>query len=89
MNSFLYDRFIFRKLNSLFNRDLNRDCLVYMFSLRFSGSKFLRKLRRQIHVRKIFCTKLFAGFEVILYSKLLFRKCVAYVAGCFLLKLAH
>ena len=25
----------------LFNRDLNRVCLVYMFSLRFSGSKFL------------------------------------------------
>ena len=23
-----------------FNRDLNRGCLVYMFSLRFSGSKF-------------------------------------------------
>ena len=26
--------------NCLFNRDLNRSCLVYMFSLRFSGSKF-------------------------------------------------
>ena len=41
----------------LFNRDLNRGCLVYMFSLRFSGSKFLINLRRQFRVRKIFsCT---------------------------------
>ena len=30
----------------LFNRDLNRGCLFYMFSLRFSGSKFLIILRR-------------------------------------------
>ena len=36
----------------LFNRDLNRGCLVYMFSLRFSGSKFLVNLRRQFRVRK-------------------------------------
>ena len=36
----------------LFNRNLNRGCLVYMFSLRFSGSKFLIKLRRQFRVRK-------------------------------------
>ena len=82
MNSFLYDRFIFRKLNSLFNRDLNRDCLVYMFSLRFSGSKFLINLRRQFRVRNIFRAQLFAGFEDILCLKLLFRKCVTYVAGC-------
>ena len=33
-------------------------------------------------VRKIFRTQLFAGFEVILCLKLLFRKCVTYVAGC-------
>ena len=37
----------------LFNRDLNRGCLVYMFSLHFSGSKFLINLRRQFRVRKI------------------------------------
>ena len=38
----------------LFNRDLNLGCSVYMFSLRFSGSKFLINLRRQIRVRNIF-----------------------------------
>ena len=64
-----------------FDRDFNRSCLVYMFSLRFSGSQFLIKLRRQFRVRKI-RTQLFAGFEVILCLKLLFRKCVTYVAGC-------
>ena len=37
-----------------FNRDLNRGCLVYIFSLRFSESKFLINLRRQFRVRKIF-----------------------------------
>ena len=26
-----------------FNRDLNQGCLVYMFSLRFSGSNFFEK----------------------------------------------
>ena len=71
---------------SFFNRDLNRDCLVYMFSLRFSGSKFLINLRRQFRVRKIFRTQLFAGFEVILCLKLLFRKCVTYVVGCSFIK---
>ena len=30
---------------NLFNHDLNRGCLVYTFSLRFSGSKFLINLR--------------------------------------------
>ena len=38
----------------LFNRYLNRGCLVYMFSLSFSGSKFLLNLRRQFRVGKIF-----------------------------------
>ena len=47
-----------------FNRNLNRGCLVYMFSLRFSGGKFLINLRRQFRVRKIFRTQVFAGFEV-------------------------
>ena len=55
---------------NLFNRDLNRRCLVYMFSLRFSGSKFLINLRRQFlvriffRVRKIFRSQFFAGFVV-------------------------
>ena len=54
----MHDKFaIFNNLTLLFNRDLNRGCLVYMFSLRFSGSKFLMNLRRQFRVRKIFsCT---------------------------------
>ena len=51
-----------------------------MFSLRFSGGKFLINLRQQFRVRKIFRTQLFAGFEVILCLKLLFA---------LLLKLAH
>ena len=46
----------------LFNCDLNRGCLVYMFSLRFSGSKFLINLRRQFRVRKVFRTHVFPGF---------------------------
>ena len=33
-------------------------------------------------LRKIFRTQPFAGFEVIFCLKLLFRKCVTYVAGC-------
>ena len=53
-----------------------------MFLLRFSGSKFLINLQWQFRVRKIFLTQLFAGFEVILCLKLIFRKCVTYVAGC-------
>ena len=34
-------------LIELFNRNLNSSCLVYMFSLHFSASKFLIKSRRQ------------------------------------------
>ena len=54
----------------LLNRDLNRGCLVYMFSLRFPGSKFLMNLGGNfVHVkffcvRKIFRTHGFAGFTV-------------------------
>ena len=45
------------KDKSLFICDLNGGCMVYMFSLRFSGSKFLINLQRQFCVRKIFsCT---------------------------------
>ena len=40
--------------HGLFNRDINRGCLVYKFSLRFSGRNFLINLRRKIRVRKIF-----------------------------------
>ena len=41
----------------LYNRDLNRGCLAYMFSLCLSGSKLLTNLRRQFRARKIFsCT---------------------------------
>ena len=53
------------KANKLpFNRDLNRGCLVYMFSLHFSGSKFLINLSRQFCASKIFRTQSFAGFTV-------------------------
>ena len=45
-----------------FNRDLNRGCLAYMFSLRFLRSTFLINLRRGLRVRKIFRTQVFAGF---------------------------
>ena len=48
--------FLFNCL-TLFNRDLNRGCLVSMFSLRFSGSKFFINSRRQFSIRKTFsCT---------------------------------
>ena len=50
--------------SDLFNRDVNRGCLVYIFSLRFSESKFLINLRRQFHVCKVFRTQLFSGFAV-------------------------
>ena len=50
-----------------FNRDLNRGCLVYMFSLRFLGSKFRINLWRQFRVRKIFRTQVFVGFAVFLF----------------------
>ena len=56
--------------NIYFNHDLNRGCLVYMFSLRFSGRKFLINLWQYFHVHKIFCvhkifhTQGFAGFTV-------------------------
>ena len=52
---------------NLLNRDLNRTCLVYMFSFRFSGSKFLTNLRWQFRVRKIFRAQGFAGFTVFLF----------------------
>ena len=42
---FIYFSYIKLEID-LFNRDLNRGCLVYMFSLSFSGSLFLVNLRR-------------------------------------------
>ena len=43
--------------NLLFNRNFNRGCLVYMFLLRFSGSRFMINVRWQFRVGKIFsCT---------------------------------
>ena len=82
---------------AIFNRDLNRDCLVYMFSLYFSGSKYLINLRRQFRVRKTFsCTwnfpyTSFCGIcsLLILCLKWLFRKCATYVLGCPFAKSAH
>ena len=53
--------------SELFNRNLNRGCLVYMFSLRFSGSKFLINLRRQFRVRKFSSRDLlFFVFKIII-----------------------
>ena len=73
--------------NHIFNRDLNGGCLVFMFSLHFSGSQFLINLQQQFRVRKIFRTQVFTGFAVfILCLKLLFRKCVTYVVGCSFIK---
>ena len=67
-------RYLFLLFNfPLIQSRLNRGRLVYLFSLRFSGSKFLINLRRQFRVRKIFRTQLFAGFEVILCSNLMLQ----------------
>ena len=46
-----------------FNPDLNRGCLFYIFSLRFSGSKFLINLRRQFRVRKTFSIQFFRDLQ--------------------------
>ena len=43
-----------KKYCLLFSGDLNRGCLVYIFSLRFLGSQFLINSRRQFRVRKTF-----------------------------------
>ena len=43
----LHYQFTSFECHNLFNRDFNRACLIYMFSLRFSVSKFLINLRRQ------------------------------------------
>ena len=49
-------------LSDLFNRHLNRACLVYMFSLRFYGGNFVYV--KFFRVSKIFRTQVFAGIVV-------------------------
>ena len=61
-----------------YNRDLNCGRLVYMFSLRFSGSKFLINLRRQFRVRKFFCV----------YIKYFVHKFLGGLAACIVFKIA-
>ena len=64
----------------LFNRDLNRGCLVYMFSLRFFGGKFLINLWRQFRVRKIFRTQVLRDLQSFHFIfKIIIRKFVTYV----------
>ena len=48
-----------------FNRDLNRGCLVYVFPLRFSGSKFLINFVpvKLFHVLKIFRTQVLRDLQ--------------------------
>ena len=71
----------------LFNRGLNRGCLVYMFSLGFSGSKFLINWRRQIRVRNFFYATFCGRCDLfILCLKLLFRNCVTFILGGSLIK---
>ena len=50
----VFNLFIVSLVLVYFNRDVDRGCLVYIFSLRFSGSKFLINLRRQFRVRRTF-----------------------------------
>ena len=64
--------------NLFFNRDLNRGCLVYMFSLRFSSSKFLINLRRQFRVRKMF--SLTSAF--VLVSRIIFNRSNGLMIKC-------
>ena len=59
-----------------FNRDLNCGCLVYMFSLRFSRSKFLINLRRQFRLHKIFIYKFLRNLLSFHFVfNFFFRKC--------------
>ena len=64
VQSFTEFKLVTFNLYNLLNRDLNRGCLVYMFFLRFLGSKFLVNLRLQVRERKVFCTQVFIGFAV-------------------------
>ena len=79
---------------SFFNCNLNRSCLVYMFSLCFLGSKVLINPQWQFLVHKIFSSMkkfLYASSSGIcslfnLQLKLLFPKCITYVLGCPVIK---
>ena len=64
----------------LFNRDLNRGCLIYIFSFR----NFLINLLLQFHVRKFFSRRQLRAQVFGLCSKLLCRKCVTYVRCSFI-----
>ena len=68
----------FTSNSSLFNHDLNRSSLVYMFSLRFSGSRFL--------INFSYTSFCWACNVFILCLKLLFRKYVTCVLGCSFIK---
>ena len=61
---------------ALFNRDLNRGCLVYMFPLRFSVRRFrVRKIfsRRELHIH-------------VFVFKITISKMFNYVLGCSFIK---
>ena len=67
---YFYTNMSFEILNIAMKCDLNCRWLVYMFSLRFSGSKFLITYGSDLvyvdffRVRKIFRTQFFKGFAV-------------------------
>ena len=78
---------------NLFNRDLNRGFLVYMFSLRFAGSKFLINLQRQFRVRFFVFVKFFPhkilrdiqSFHFVLkitISKMHYVVCCSFIKTC-------
>ena len=76
-----------------FNRNLNRGCLVYIFSLLFSGSKFVINL--QFRVCKIFFVYVKFFVHKVLRdsqsfhfaSKIAISKmCTLYAAGCSFIK---
>ena len=71
-----------------FYQDLNPGCLVYMFSLLFSGSKFYDKFTVAVRVRKSFSYTRFCRIQSFfdLCLKLLFRRCKTYVLGCSFMK---
>ena len=58
----------------LLNSDLNRGCLFYIFSLRFSGSKFLINLRRQFRVHRIFRIKVLQDLQSYFVLKITISK---------------
>ena len=70
------------KLILPFHRDLNRGCLTYLLSLRFSVSKrkFFINLQQQFCVREIFRTQILRNLQSLHFlKKLPFGKCVTHV----------